>query len=198
MICRMLRNVFALGLFIFLCVSTEAKAVGPGLVQVRSGVLLGTLNTGEQSGSISTIPYLDVEYDLFASSKMAYAFRAILAPDLSDRDLNYAYVGIGQRYFFGGPSANISRSEEGSTVSVKPGVNFFVGWDFGMSHSILSRVGSLAAASTAMDFGATGGSNWYLSDGIAVQVGASFSYALGFTTLAASGIVIKSFIGISF
>ncbi len=185
---------------ILLCalISTQARAVGPVLVQVRSGMLLGSLSAGETTGSISTLPYLDVECNIMTSSQNGYSLRAVLAPDLEELDLNYAYAGVGQRYYLGGPGVFISRTEEGASVSVRPGINYFVGWDFGMSHSILSRVGSLAAASTAFDFGLTAGANWYVSDGVAIQFGASTSYALGFTTLAASGIVIKSFIGISF
>ncbi len=176
----------------------SAHALGPGLVNIRSGMIMGGVSGGEGlQGTVTTIPYLDCEYDLLVSSRLAFVFRGVMAIDLAENNMNYAYFGSGQRYFFGS-AASFTRSEAGASVSIRPNNNYFVGWDAGVTHMIIDKIGDLVVSSSAFDGGATAGMNYFVTDQIAANFGASVSYVFGFSSISVSGIVFKFFGGVSF
>ncbi|MEO5667427.1 MAG: hypothetical protein ABIR96_05150, partial [Bdellovibrionota bacterium] len=88
--------------------------------------------------------------------------------------------------------------EGGYTVKKNPGLNYYVGWDLGVSNMVLSKIGSLVVASTAFDSGGTIGLNYALFDGVALNTGASVSYVMGFTSLAVTGLAMKFYVGVTF
>ncbi len=197
----MLNGHFAKGMLVAatLILATSSHAIGPGIVQIRTGALLGSVSGGEGlGGSVTTFPYIDGEYDLLLNGKSALVFRGVLAIDLSQSNVNYAYFGTGQRFFLGASPMNFTRSEGGMSVTSNPKLNYFIGWDSGLGHVVIPKVGQIVLTTTAFDFGATAGVNWFMIDGVALTAGGTVSYLLGFSSIAMSGLVIKAFIGSSF
>jgi hypothetical protein len=197
----MLKGLFAKRMLVAatLVVAASSHAIGPGIVQIRTGMLLGSVSGGDElGGSITTIPYIDGEYDLLLDGKSALVFRAVLAIDLGESNVNYAYFGTGQRFFLGASPMNFTRSEGGMSVTSNPKLNYFIGWDSGLGHVVIPKVGQIVLTTTAFDFGATAGMNWFMTDGVALTVGGTVSYLLGFSSIAMSGLAIKAFVGSSF
>ncbi|MEO5666845.1 MAG: hypothetical protein ABIR96_02175, partial [Bdellovibrionota bacterium] len=98
-------------------VSVSGFAMGPSTVSVRSGMLMGSVSGGEGlQGSLTTIPYLDGEFNIFLTSRSTLLFRSIIALDMATANLNYAYFGSGQRYYIGSSGLGFTRTEGGYTV----------------------------------------------------------------------------------
>lgn len=161
---------------------------------------MGSVSGGgpKDSYSLNTLPYLDAEWNVFLSSRMAATLRTILALDLATGNMKYAYFGTGQRFYINAAGTFLSRSEGGVTVSNSPKLNYFLGWDGGISNMVIQDVADLVVASTAFDGGVTLGLNYFLSDGISLNTGASVSYVFGFSSIAVSGLAMKFFLGASF
>lgn len=188
--------VLALGLGL---APLSAQALGPSVIALRSGMIMGSVSGGDNlTGSVTTIPYLDVEYGIFLQSRTSLVFRGVIAIDLADSKVNLAYFGSGQRYYLGSSATGYTRSEGGSSVSINPKLNYFVGWDAGISHMVIGKVGQLAITSTAFDAGPTAGLNYYLFDNVSLNMGVSGSYVLGFSSIAVTGLVIKFYAGVAF
>ena len=178
----------------------QGWALGPSLFSVRSGMVMGSVSGGgpQASYSLTTIPYLDAEWDLFFSSRMAVVLRTIMALDFATGNMRYSYSGTGQRFFLNAGGAFLSRSESGVTVTNSPKLNYFVGWDGGISNMVIQEVAELVVASTAFDGGATVGMNYFVADGVSINTGATVSYVFGFSSIAVSGLAMKFFVGASF
>jgi hypothetical protein len=183
-----------------LACASHARAGNDSVSQVvlRSGMVMGSFS-GAGTVGFTNILYLDGEYDIFTSRNTAFAFRGVLAVNRVVGNVDYAYAGVGQRFFFGANALPFSRTEGGRSVSSLPKLRYFLGWDAGAGQVFIQKVtASAIASSNTIEAGATAGVNWAMYDDIYLQVGGSGSYGYGYTNVSVVGLVIKGFLGVAF
>jgi hypothetical protein len=178
--------------------AASAHAELPAQIALRSGMVMGSFS-GAAQGGFTTLPYIDAEYDLFTSHNRAFAFRGVLAVNMTTGRMDYGYAGVGQRFYFGSNALSFLRIEAGRSVASSPKLKYFAGWDAGFSQVLVAvATKSLQSNATAVEAGAIAGVNWNFMDSVALQTGVSGGFGYGFTNVSVAGMVIKGFLGVLF
>jgi len=152
--------------------------------------------TTSSGGSFMAMPSLDVEYQIFNSSKSSYCFRMVLSPDMASGKVKYLYGGVGQRFYLSSQGLAWSVSEKNVSFKMSPGIRYFVGWDAGLAQiTVLERGTVLQVGSTLVDVGVSGGATYQMGDSFGLNAGATAAFGYGFSNVAVTAILFKVFFG---
>lgn len=174
-----------------------AHAEGKQL-NVRAGMLKGSYS-GPVKASFMTIPSVDIEMELFQSSKVSTLVKANISFDIGKAKVFYSGVGAGQRFYFGGPGMLVDRIEGAYTLEAFAVDRYFAGWEVGVAQVLVKEfTASYSVVGSVLELGAMGGYIHQVSKTLGVSVGVGAGFGMGFTTVSVNGINIRANVGLSY
>lgn len=187
----------------FLYTLQVAHAGGPMADQIhlRTGMVTSSLGTsvGSEGGAFSVMPSFDAEYERFVSDQKSFLYRGTLALEMATTVTRYLYFGVGQRYYVNSRGSALRAITPDVTVTVQPNFRYYFGWDAGMSQIVVNVLtASLQSFTTAVDLGGVGGAIYQISENIGLEAQMAVSYAYGFSSVPATGMVMKGFGGLTY
>ncbi|MEO5666799.1 MAG: hypothetical protein ABIR96_01940 [Bdellovibrionota bacterium] len=175
------------------CVWSNGKQLN-----VRVGMLKGSYS-GPVKASFMTIPSVDVEMELFQSSKVSTLVKANISMNISKAKIFYSGVGAGQRYYFGGPGMLVDRIEGDYTLEAYARNRYFAGWEVGVAQVLVKEyTATYSVVGSVVEFGAMGGYIYQVSKTLGLSVGVGGGFGMGFTTVSVNGINIRMNAGLSY
>lgn len=198
---RLLKKKFistTVGLIVgFCCGFAEAKSVQDHL-HFRMGMVSSSLGTsiGAAGGAFAVVPSFDIEYETFTSDRKSFVFRGILALDMATTVTRYFFAGVGQRFYLNNRGSALMAVTPDVSVMMRPKFRYYVGWDAGISQAVVNVLtASLQSMTTAIDGGGVAGALYQMSENVSLEASLTMSYAFGFSSVPASGMVMKAFFG---
>ena len=183
-----------------LVVTAQARADQDTRLYLRTAMASGSFAGADptNSGSFSVMPALDIEFERFKTNTKSFIFRTTIAYGTATGVMSYLYTGVGERYYLSG-TKKTERAEEGFSISSSSKMQYYLGWDAGLATANVKQVSSvLAVTSTLMDFGASLGMNYGITESISLNLGGTMSYGYGFSGLAVTGLVMRFYGGVCF
>ncbi len=165
---------------------------------LRSGLIKGSYS-GPVNSSFSTFPSIELEAELFFSSKVSTIIKSIFAMDFGKAKVFYSGVAGGQRFYFSGPSLYFSRSEGDFEIQSYSPHRFFGGYEVGVSQVLVQEFTSaFSVVGSVAEFTGTFGYNYQLNETLGLELVTSFGYGFGFTTVAVNGFNMRFTGGVSY
>jgi hypothetical protein len=188
-----------LKLFFCVLLTASASAFAEGKqLNVRAGMLKGSYS-GPVEASFTTIPSVDVEMELFQSSKVSTLVKANISFDIGKAKVFYSGVGAGQRFYFGGPGMLVDRIEGAYTIEAYAVDRYFAGWEVGIAQVLVKEfTASYSVVGSVLELGAMGGYIHQLSKSLGLSVALGAGFGMGFTTVSVNGINIRANLGLTY
>ena len=144
--------------------------------------------SGPVTASFSTFPAIELEAELFISSKMSTIIKTVFAMDLGKAKVFYSGVAGGQRFYFSGPSMLFDRQEGDFQIESYRPHRFFGGYEVGVAQVLVQEfTPALSIVSSIAELTGTFGYNYQMNKSIGLEVATSFGYGFGFSTVAVTG-----------
>lgn len=193
---------FLLLIFCLICgFSNMSRAEVMDQMHYRTGMVTSSLgaSVGSQSGGGSVMPSFDFEYEAFRSDRKSLILHAVLAHSQVDAVTRYAFAGAGYRYYTNTRGSNEISSSPDVSVVIRPTFRSYFGWEAGLSENVVSVVtASLQSLTTAVDGGGYYGVLYQISKNVSFDAQFGMNYVFGFSSVAASGTVMKMMAGIAY
>ncbi len=194
-----LKKQHKLFILFLLLISTSSCFAAVGQIHAHLGFIEATYVSKQYPGKkVDGAEVLNIEYELFANSKRSNLFKSTLGLDRTSGRLVYYGSFFGSRFYLksSGPIYEIVNQE--TYIKSSPKWKFFIGWDFGLSQTILSEVGdALTVISTLFDFGVHGGVAYQVTKDWAIEAKVATSYGYGFSVDPVTGMQYHGLIGFS-
>lgn len=176
----------------------QALAHVDSQLHFRSG-LVGASFDGSRSGSFLVPTSLDLEYELFLSSKRSIAFRTIIAVELPESLPRYSYFGAGTRYYLGSQGMSFNQGDKQITVKSIPTTRYYIGVDGGFSIIILQSLGSvLQVMSSMVDLGTSFGVIRQITPDLGFHSQVGLSAGFGFNSSALVCVTYRGLVGLTY
>jgi len=178
--------------------SFSAAALDKMQFHLRLGMVKGSF-TGAETGEFSNMTSFDGEAEYLWTAKASFSARAIFTVDPESAQVQYMYAGGGQRFYIFSRASGAEATWGFDTVTIKPKLRYFVGWDLGMAQVLLQRVTeSLSVQSAVLEYGGTAGLIYQLTSGLGMEIAGGVSKGIGISTVAVDTTILKLLIGLTF
>jgi hypothetical protein len=197
---QIFRRLFAV-LIGFLICNTNAWAEILNQSHFRTGMVSSSLGSsvGSKTGGGAVLPSFDFEYESFKSDRKSSILHAVLAHETQDSVTRYFFAGAGFRYYLRTRGSNEIATSQDIGLIIRPTFRSYFGWEVGLSENVINVVTpSLQSLTTAIDGGAYFGTLYRLSNNVSLDAHIGMNFALGFSSVAASGMIMKIMSGISY
>ncbi|MBC7692645.1 MAG: hypothetical protein H7222_12865 [Methylotenera sp.] len=169
----------------------------------RTGPLSATLSgkAAEVSGGrgFSVSNTIDLDGEVFTSSRDSYVIRGILAHDLASAQTMYAYMGVGRRFYLWSNGMVVETMEKGTSVTSVPKWRYYVGADAGFARVVAFNYGPvLEVASTLIDIGVHGGAIYQMTKSLGIDLHLGKSMGFGFSSVTVGCSTTRMFLGLSY
>lgn len=201
---RFIKTIVVVLLIIVSFLTNHDKAnAGPvkNHLHLRTGMVSSSMgeSIGAAGGAFAVVPSFDVEFESFVTDRSAYVLRGIMALDMATTVTRYLFAGVGQRIYLNNRGSALVAVTPEASVIIRPKFRYYVGWDAGVSETVVNVLtASLQSVTTAIDGGGVVGSIYQSSENLGLEASLTMSYAFGFSSVPASGMVMKAFFGASY
>jgi len=139
---------------------------------------------------------IDMEYELFRSTRSSYTLRMMIGYDISGARIPYIYTGIGRRFYFSSTGMEVDESGSGMRVVSMPLWRYYFGGDIGLSQTTVTSFGTvLQSQSVGLDLGPNAGIIYQLTKSFGLEFQGGVNFALGFTTVSVNTFTYRALLG---
>lgn len=188
---------FALMLLFVVPISLAEAASTSMQGHVRTGVVQGSF-TGADSGEFSVVSSLELEGEVFTSSRASILAKATVSLDQQSGQFKYVYMGLGQRFYLLSRGRPVETYQEGVFASQRPNFRFFVEYGLGLAQiQVRSVTESLSVQSTVVELGGGGGTIYQISQNFGISFNLIWSKGFSVSSVSVDSTVIRGMIGVS-
>ena len=164
----------------------------------RTGMVSGNFG-GAVSGSFSVTNSMDFDYEIFSATKRSWVLRSIMAYDLTEARLMYAYTGVGRRFYIKSNGMMFDDAQGGNRVSAVPKMRYYLGFDAGISQVVVKTFGTVLQASSALlDLGGHAGLIYQVSKAVGVDAQFGYTIGQGFSSVTVGAKTMRVLLGVSY
>jgi len=142
---------------------------------------------------------INIEYEIFQSSRVSHALRSVISMDYAKAKLMYLTLGFGQRFYLGSQGLRFVRQESNVTVIAVPKLRYHLGYNVGISQAnVRNFSASLETSSSLLDFGIDTGVSFAMGKKMSLGLSLGANYGWGFSSVAVTSISFFSFLGMNY